>query len=104
MVRNYETLDASELLELLQRTERDRDSYQAQVHKLTERINNMTSAAASAAGVAESALGRLIRAEPVIKAAYALASTWNDSYPRTSRDLMRTLVNSVKEHQKGEPS
>lgn len=57
----------------LDEARRDRDTYQAQVHTLTERARNMTSAATSAAASTVKAIERIQEMEPVVKA----ATTWH---------------------------
>lgn len=48
---------------------RERDEYRAQVHELTEKLRNMTSAATGAAASTVTALDRLLELEPLIDAA-----------------------------------
>lgn len=96
--------------ERLARTERERDEYQSQVHSLNERGDRMTSAASSAAGTAEAALRRLLRAKPVLEAAEKLV----DGYVRAHKNgaefdqeggrLCKVLIDAVIEYRKSAPS
>ena len=95
----------AELREKLERAERERDEYQSQVHDLNERIGRMTSAATGAAATAEAALGRLIAAQVIVDAAYALAENVRErSDARRGAKLLDELVQAVKLHQRGLPS
>ncbi len=76
----------------------DRDGYQDQGHVLTERINNMTSAASMAAGTAHVALTRLECAMKVVDAAYFLTDNPNHV------NAHFRLHAAVGEHRDGAPS
>lgn len=101
------TLDnvVAELREKLARAERERDEYRSQVHELTERNSRMTSAATGAAATAEAALGRLIKAQVIVDAAYALADNVRErADAKRGAKLLDELVQAVKLHQRGLPS
>ena len=57
--------------------EQERDVYAEKVHELTEMCARMTSAASMAAGTAEAAMRRILRMEPVVKAAIAFNADSN---------------------------
>lgn len=104
MSRGY---DVGELLEELERTRRECGEYQNQVHELTERVNGMTFAATMAAGTAEAALSKLLRAQPVVDAAYELVKDFDDNVGLAQLrhgSLFGRLVKAVYEHKKGAPS
>lgn len=102
----------SALQERAERAERDASEYQSQVHDLNERIGRMTSAATGAAATAEAALGRLISAQVVIDAAYALVDQIALSagaakmgiFKRPDKRLLRELAEAVELHRRKRPS
>jgi hypothetical protein len=57
--------------------EQERDEYADRMHALVEQCARMTSAASMAAATAEAALRRILRMEPVVKAAIAFNADSN---------------------------